>query len=360
MTNPTADIEAALTTLTVMQKAAPPVAAGKLADVIGVLNALRDENAYLYSRWLEATAAPAGSEWDASSAPPRKTGALGTGRLSDGGPNTSALGDRADANGYVSPEAYEAAYEEAFAFVQAEREDGQINASIPDPDALMPQTQMALQPILMQVRENAESLGDGAYGELSSDQTAVTREIRDHADGMLNMIDSLGQLRLIRRGLMLPNPAAVDAHIIMGEAQRISQRRAVERGHQLSIQAGETLPNIYADRKSVLTILLDLLDNSIRYTTRNGIIRMNAISLGTHVLFTVEDDGIGLSEADMTHVATPFWRALHQPLVRGSAGSGLRLYLAKQILALQGGELVFSGEPGEGSSFSMTLPVAEG
>jgi two-component system sensor histidine kinase/response regulator len=82
---------------------------------------------------------------------------------------------------------------------------------------------------------------------------------------------------------------------------------------------------------------------------------MSVDNLGTHVLFSVADNGIGLTPEDIEKIGRPFWRGNHQRLVRAHAGTGLHLYLAKQILALQDGELIYSGEPGVGSTFSFTL-----
>ena len=67
----------------------------------------------------------------------------------------------------------------------------------------------------------------------------------------------------------------------------------------------------------------------------------------------------GLKPEDLEHIGKPFWRGSHHKLVRAHAGTGLRLYLAKQILALQDGELIFTGETGTGSTFSFTLPIPE-
>ena len=70
------------------------------------------------------------------------------------------------------------------------------------------------------------------------------------------------------------------------------------------------------------------------------------------------DDGIGLRPEDMEKVGKPFWRADHHPLVHyNTSGTGLSLFLAKQILALQHGELICYGEPDLGSTFSFTLPT---
>ncbi len=104
-----------------------------------------------------------------------------------------------------------------------------------------------------------------------------------------------------------------------------------------------------------MIILSDLLDNAVRYTPDGGTIRLSIDNLGSHVLFSVADSGIGLRPEVMDQVGTAFWRDESQPLVRESTGTGLSLFLAKQMLALQGGELIFSGQADLGSTFSFTL-----
>jgi signal transduction histidine kinase len=120
------------------------------------------------------------------------------------------------------------------------------------------------------------------------------------------------------------------------------------------------LPPLRADYQRTLAILVDLMDNAVRYTPEGGSSRIAVDNLGGYVLFTVADNGIGLSDADMQYIGQPFWRALHQPLVRAHRGTGLRLYLARRVLEMQGGALFFSGEPNAGSTFSFTVPVAAG
>jgi signal transduction histidine kinase len=132
---------------------------------------------------------------------------------------------------------------------------------------------------------------------------------------------------------------------------------AESRDHQIDIHTEQPIPKVKADYDRVLSILVDILDNAIRYTPNESTIRVSAESTGSSVLFTVADTGVGFSPEDSEHIGTPFWRALYEPLVRNHHGTGLRLFLAKQILALQGGEMFFSAEPGFGSSFSFTLPT---
>ena len=85
---------------------------------------------------------------------------------------------------------------------------------------------------------------------------------------------------------------------------------------------------------------------------------MTAETLGTHVLFSIADNGIGLSSEDMEQSAKPFWRALHQPLVRQHPGTGLRLYRAQQMLSPARQRTAVLRRAGHGQHFQLQLPVA--
>jgi signal transduction histidine kinase len=154
------------------------------------------------------------------------------------------------------------------------------------------------------------------------------------------------------------NWANLIATELLEEAHQRVTDRAAQNHHEITTHIPDIVPMAYGDFYQSLLILTDLLDNAIRYTPPGGHIRLSVDSLGTHVLFTVSDNGIGLRPEDTEKVGKPFWRGDHHPLVRYNAsGTGLSLFLAKQILALQDGELIFSGEPDLGSTFSFTLPA---
>jgi signal transduction histidine kinase len=134
--------------------------------------------------------------------------------------------------------------------------------------------------------------------------------------------------------------------------------KAQSRGHRIVIQTDERLPWVRGDVERCGEVLGALLDNAILYTAFGGVIRLSIDSLGTHVLFGVEDSGVGLTDDDLAHIGEPYWRGMHHPLVRQQPGSGLSLHVAREVLLRQEGELFFSGEEGEGSTFSFALPAA--
>ncbi len=238
-----------------------------------------------------------------------------------------------------------------------ETDETPVHDPLPDPEEVSSQLNDIMKPTLLALRGEIEELVDGRMGRLTSNQSDTLRAMSGTTDGMLSLLDSLIIIHQLRQYALSIEPTEFNPLALLDTAHQMLRDRADDHDHQINIQIEPTLPQVRADFDRSLSIVLDILDNAILYTPDDSVIRVSADSIGSHVLFTIADSGIGFSAADSKYIATPFWRALHEPLVRNHHGTGLRLFLAKQILALQGGELFFSGEPNFGSSFSFTLPI---
>jgi signal transduction histidine kinase len=213
----------------------------------------------------------------------------------------------------------------------------------------------ALRAPLVAIHGRAELLSAGILGQITEEQAQWLTAIHENAQRAFRLLDSLQQLIAIQRGEVQVDWSFFIATDLLEEAHSRVLNRASARGHELVLVVPESVPMVRGDFYQSLVILTDLLDNAIRYTPQGGTIRLSVDSLGTHVLFSVADNGIGLRPEDMDSVGKPFWRGEHHPLVRQYPGAGLSLFLAQRMLALQGGELIFTGEPEVGSTFSMML-----
>jgi len=218
--------------------------------------------------------------------------------------------------------------------------------------------QSRLQDTLNAIRGQADRLYSGGTGHLMPGQSEAMRSIREHVDGALNLIDAMQQIEMLQTGQYTIQTNTFDCADMIRRARDLMKASARAHGHHFNFEAPDNPLRARADFDRSLAILIDLLDNAIRYTPEADTIAITLDNLGSHVLISVIDTGIGLSQGDLSHVGTPFWRAMHQPVVQENPGSGLRLHLAQQVLKLQGGELIFSGELSKGSTFSFTLPVA--
>jgi len=213
----------------------------------------------------------------------------------------------------------------------------------------------ALRPPLVAIRGRAELVQGGLLGQISPEQEQWLGSIHENTERTFAVLDAVQEMVQLQKGQVKINWLNFISTDLLTEAWGRLRDRARALNHEITIQAPETVPLARGDFYQTLIVLTDMLDNAVRYTPPGGQIRMSVDNLGTHVLFNVVDNGIGLRPEDMEKVGRPFWRGDHHRLVRQHNGTGLRLYLAKQVLALQEGEMIFSGEPGLGSTFSFTL-----
>lgn len=294
--SPLMSLSEAVAVLQRLQQAAPSTTANRLSQVIALLESLAQENDYFSSLINEMENAPT--------------------------------------NGNTSPVSSQSGLDEA---------------------ALLVGVSTALRPPLNALRSRVDLLqSHQGFSEAQQDQL---HGLQRHADRAFHVLDATEKLLVLQQGQI---QLTVDAFIptdLLREAEARLGAFASQHQHQLIVQMPETIPLCQGDFYQSLIILTGLLDNAIRYTPQGGNIRLSVDNLGTHVLFNVADTGIGLHAEDIPHVGQAFWRDAQNSLVKAHHGTGLTLYLARHILALQGGELIFFGQVGQGSTFSFTLPL---
>jgi signal transduction histidine kinase len=104
-------------------------------------------------------------------------------------------------------------------------------------------------------------------------------------------------------------------------------------------------------------VLGNLLSNAHKYTPAGGNLAVRARREGEGALIEVSDTGVGMTQAELAQLYTKFFRA-NNPTTRDVGGTGLGLVIARSLVELHGGELRVASQPGQGTTFSFTLPVA--
>jgi signal transduction histidine kinase/CheY-like chemotaxis protein len=137
------------------------------------------------------------------------------------------------------------------------------------------------------------------------------------------------------------------------------------RGLALDIRIDPGLPDIYADKTRIRQVLLNLVNNALRFTDRGGItVRASAatdqspipnLQSPISVIITVADTGVGIAPADLERIFEPFTK-IERPN-RPQGGTGLGLTISKRFVELHGGRMWVDSQPGVGSAFHFTLPV---
>ena len=125
----------------------------------------------------------------------------------------------------------------------------------------------------------------------------------------------------------------------------------------LSTEIDPDLPVINADPQRIGQVIGNLLSNALRYTPEKvGQIRVKVEGQHKAVTLSVNDNGPGITEAELTHVFDRFWRA-EKSRTRAAGGAGLGLAIAKQLVEMHGGTIGVESNPGVGTRFWFTLPV---
>jgi signal transduction histidine kinase len=138
-----------------------------------------------------------------------------------------------------------------------------------------------------------------------------------------------------------------------------SLRPLIETKRQrLRLDLGEALPAVWADADRVTQILTNLISNAHKYTLAEGSITVGARRDNGFVRVDVSDTGIGLSPEDQAQLFTKFFRA-HNPSLQAGGGTGLGLVITRLLVELHGGRITVSSAPGQGSTFSFSLPALE-
>jgi signal transduction histidine kinase len=117
------------------------------------------------------------------------------------------------------------------------------------------------------------------------------------------------------------------------------------------------LPRIMADADAMVTVLVNLLDNAWKYSGEAKQIALSATAQDGRVLFTVRDNGIGLSPREAKRVFQRFYQ-VNQHLSQTGGGCGLGLSIVQFIVSAHHGTVRVESEPGRGSTFIVTLPAA--
>ena len=107
-----------------------------------------------------------------------------------------------------------------------------------------------------------------------------------------------------------------------------------------------------ADQSLLTQLLLNLVENGIKYGKAGGTVAVRALEQAGHILLTIQDDGIGIGEKDLPHIFDRFYRA---DQARDRSGSGLGLSIVKWIVELHGWTIQVVSEPGKGTRFTIQI-----
>ncbi|MGF1495482.1 MAG: sensor histidine kinase [Elainellaceae cyanobacterium] len=198
-----------------------------------------------------------------------------------------------------------------------------------------------------------EGLGDGAIAPSPEIYPLLARE----AKRIRRLVDDLQELSKMEAGYLPIEVRPVPLCPLLAQmVQRFSEQLLADDSPNLEADCPADLPPALADPSRIEQVLVNLIGNAIRYTP-SGYIRVSAWAEAEQIWVAVSDTGIGIAAEDLPHVFERFWRA-DRSRDRHSGGTGIGLAISRRLVELQGGTILVQSEPGRGSTFRFSLPVA--
>jgi sigma-B regulation protein RsbU (phosphoserine phosphatase) len=209
------------------------------------------------------------------------------------------------------------------------------------------------------IHQYVSLLIDGLAGAVSPDQSDHLKTILKSVNQLHAMIRDMLEATRAESGKMRIEPRCLAVGELIRQTLAMLKPTADEKHVGLEIELDADLPLIHADPARVLEVLINLVDNAIKFTPANGAVMLQASLVNADpscVYIAVSDTGRGISPAAKALI---FERLYQDPdsVDNNRSGLGLGLFICREIVRLHGGRIWVSSEPGEGSAFTFTLPV---
>jgi signal transduction histidine kinase len=192
--------------------------------------------------------------------------------------------------------------------------------------------------------------GEGTNGDEQLRAEFVSGALRQ-AHHLKEVVENLLTASLIERDRFELSLAPLRLH----DVAQAAVAALGPRGARVRLRIPEGLRPVISDRRAVTQILVNLLDNALKFSSQDSPCTLGARNTDDGLLFWVKDKGIGISEADLGQVFDRFYQA-DGSATRTQGGLGLGLSVVSQLLRQLGGKIEVNSRPGKGSSFEVWLP----
>lgn len=197
-----------------------------------------------------------------------------------------------------------------------------------------------------------------AHASASPEKRSIDKQvemIRRQVTRMKLLMDDLLTAATLEAGRFQVSRRAESVAKLIGDAAVLALPLIAEKSQKLERPSHGGFPPVFCDHDRILRVLSNLIGNAIKFTPEGGTIRLDAKADGPMVQLSVSDSGAGIPKEQIPHLFERFWK--------GGAdereGVGLGLYIVKGLVEAHGGRIWVESEPGRGSTFFFTLPIAQ-
>jgi signal transduction histidine kinase len=205
---------------------------------------------------------------------------------------------------------------------------------------------------LSSINLSLKLLENDKVGSVNDEQKKILNTIRQQTLRLSKMVNELLDFSQTESGNIKLNIKKTKPEDIVEYAVLAVVMIAAEKNIQLNTEIEENLPKVQADIEKTVWVLVNLINNAVRYTPENSVVQIKCKKENNAVIFSVIDQGTGIAPEDQQKVFNKFVQVGNNP-----KGRGLGLAISKEFVLSQGGNIWLQSEIGIGSNFSFSLPI---
>jgi PAS domain S-box-containing protein len=207
-----------------------------------------------------------------------------------------------------------------------------------------------------------EGLQEGVFGDVSDRQIRALKTVENSSNHLLSLINDILDVAKIESGQMILDLNATSVQNLCKSSIVFINQQALRKQIQIIEQIPQNLPDLMIDERRIRQVLINLLNNAVKFTDIGGSITLTVTILSgeeygekSFLRFAVKDTGIGIAPENITKLFQPFIQ-IDSALNRKFEGTGLGLALVKRIVEMHNGSVSLTSELGVGSCFTVELP----
>jgi two-component system phosphate regulon sensor histidine kinase PhoR len=205
---------------------------------------------------------------------------------------------------------------------------------------------------LAAIRALVETLNDGAIDDKSVARDFLGRVVNE-VDRLNELIEDLLEFGRLESGRLPLRRSSVSVESLVSGSFRRVTHQAEAAGVSIHARLDAELPTLEVDESRIIQVLVNVLDNAIKFSPPGGDVTVSASRGDDVVVISVRDQGVGIRPDELSRIFERFYKS---DASRQFGGSGLGLAIAKHIIAAHGGQITATSEPGRGATFTISLP----
>lgn len=210
---------------------------------------------------------------------------------------------------------------------------------------------------LSAIKWTLKMLLEGDLGKISKEQREFIEDSYASNERMIHLINDLLDVARIEEGKYLYEPAPARLEPIVESVINLFQKEITDKKITFNFKKSEKkLPKAVIDAEKIRLAVQNLLENAVKYVLPGGKITILLECNKNEIKFTIKDNGIGIPQDQQSRLFTKFFRGINVEKI-DTTGSGLGIFITKNIIEAHGGKIWFESEEGKGTTFYFSLPI---